>query len=101
MVQVTDEPQTWKEMERSPQRNLWKKAISEEYNSLVKMQTWELVEKKYGMSIIKNRWIFKIKYDAHGKIECYKARLVAKGFTQKKGIDYNETFSPVVRFETL
>jgi len=101
ICQIFDEPQSWTEMESSPQKPLWMKAAKEEYDSLISMKTWELVPRKFGMSVIKNRWVFRIKYDAHGNVERYKARLVAKGFTQKKGIDYEETFSPVVRFETL
>ena len=56
------------------------------------MNTWILVERQLGMSVIKNKWIFKIKYDSAGNVEHYKACLVAKGFSQREGIDYKETF---------
>ena len=75
ICQIFDEPLSWTEMQSSPQKSLWMKAANEEYDSLISMKTWELVPRKFGMSIIKNRWVFKIKYDAHGNVERYKARL--------------------------
>lgn len=101
MVEHSPEPQSWNEMIQSGEKSLWLAAAQEEMSSLLSMNTWELVPRTKGTSIVKCRWIFKKKLDANGNVDRYKARLVAKGFTQKKGIDFKETFSPVVRFETL
>jgi len=101
IIEVGDEPQTWNEMINSSDKELWMDAAKDEMKSLEKMKTWELVPRTPDMSVVKCKWIFKIKYDGNGNVERHKARLVAKGFTQKHGIDYTETFSPVVRFETL
>ena len=64
-------------------------------------KVWELVEPPPNRRIIGSKWVFKRKVDADGEVERYKARLVAQGCTQRFGLDYEETFSPVVRFESI
>ena len=79
----------------------WKAAIEEEVNSLLANQTWTLVKHPEGRNIIGCKWVFKVKPGYAGVPERYKARLVAKGFTQCYGTDYNETFSPVLKYNSL
>lgn len=63
--------------------------------------TWEIVDLPPDRKPIGSKWTFKIKYTASGEIARFKARLCAKGFAQKQGIDYTETFSPVVRYDSI
>ena len=64
-------------------------------------QVWDLVDLLLGQRSIGNKWILKIKRKTDGFIERYKTRLVAKGYTQEEGIDYEDTFSPVVRITSV
>ena len=75
--------------------------MEQEYHALLKNGTWCLVPPKAGVNVIDSKWIFKVKKDADGSIERYKARLVAKGFKQRHGLDYEDTFSPVVKPTTI
>ena len=98
---LSEEPKTVKEAKSSPKSEEWTEAMESEINSLNKNQVWELVRLPEGKKTIGCKWIFKTKVDGDGNIERYKARLVAQGFTQRYGIDYDQTFSPVVSFESI
>ena len=96
-----DDPLTVKEALSSPGKREWMKAMESEINSLNTNKVWDLAELPCGRKAIGSKWVFKRKYDSGGKMKQHKARLVAQGFLQKHGVDYNETFCPVVRFESV
>ena len=75
--------------------------MKDELKSMDQNQVWDLVELPYNCKKVGCKWVFKTKRDSKGNIERYKVRLVAKGFTQKEGIDYRETFSPVSKKDSL
>jgi len=95
------EPSSIDEALQSEYAKEWKSAADIEYASLIENDTWELVELPKGRSAIGCKWIFKVKHDSEGQVERFKGRLVAKGYSQKYKIDYDETFSPVVRFSSI
>ena len=95
------EPQSYTEAINCAQKQLWQVSIDDEYASLIKNETWRLTTLPAGREAIKCRWVFKIKPGHHNIPERYKSRLVAKGYTQKKSLDYKETFSPVVKNSSL
>ena len=75
--------------------------MDEEIEAHLVNQTWEMCDNSTGVHPIKCKWVFKTKVDGQGNIERYKARLVAKGCSQRYGMDYEETFSPVVRYFSI
>ena len=92
------EPKTVQEALQSAQ---WKQAMQLEFDALMSNNTWQLVPWNSSYNIVGTKWVFKLKYNADGSIQPYKARLVAKGFHQNSVIDFNNTFSPVVKPQTI
>ena len=80
---------------------VWKDAMQAEMQSILKNATWELVDPPEQRHVIGLKWVYRTKYNADGSIQKHKARLVAKGYAQQQGVDFDETFSPVARFETV
>lgn len=79
----------------------WKPAMIDEYDAQIKNKTWRLVPRPHGANIINYMWLFKHKHDADGSLSSYKARLVENGKSQEAGVDYDETFSLVVKPATI
>ncbi|KAL2320148.1 hypothetical protein Fmac_029117 [Flemingia macrophylla] len=79
----------------------WVRAMNEEMGALERNETWEIVERPKDKKAVSCRWIYTVKYRSDGTLDRYKARLVAKGYTQTYGIDYEETFAPVAKMNTV
>jgi Reverse transcriptase (RNA-dependent DNA polymerase) len=92
------EPTTFGEANKN---SIWKKAMEEELQALEKNNTWNIITLPKNKKPVGCKWVYKIKYNYGGTIERYKARLVAKGFTQTYGVDYQETFAPVAKMNTV
>ncbi|KAI5314278.1 hypothetical protein L3X38_043454 [Prunus dulcis] len=92
------EPESFEEAAKD---DSWKKAMEAEITMIEKNNTWELVNRPFDKPIIGVKWIYKTKLNLDGSVQKNKARLVAKGYSQKLGIDFNETFAPVARLDTV
>jgi hypothetical protein len=99
MTQLIDaEPSSF---EQAAQHEVWQDAMMEEYASIMKNDVWEVVPRPKDKKVVGSRWIYKVKHAADESVEKYKACFVAKGFSQREGIDYEETFAPVARYSSI
>jgi hypothetical protein len=92
------EPSTFEE---ATSRQVWRDAMMEEYNSIMKNNVWEVVPRPEGKSVVTSRWLYKLKHVADGSIEKCKSHFVVRGFSQVEGVDYDETFAPVARYTSI
>ena len=97
---IADEPKSVQEAINGPESIQWINAMKLEIGSMKINNVWDLVDPTPNQKVIKSKWVFKKKTNVDGTV-LYKARLVAQGFNQQQGLDYTETFSPVVSFDSI
>jgi hypothetical protein len=95
-------PKTYAEAMNHPiYGSKWREAIALEIRTLIQFGTWRYIKRPTDQRVISTKWVFNVKYDGDGRILRFKARIVARGFSQVEGMDYEDTFAPVVRLESL
>ena len=87
--------------EEAVKEKAWRHAMNEEIEVIEKNNTWQLVDRPKDKEIIRVKWIYKLKFNSDGSVQRNKAMLVSKGYSQQLGIDYNETFAPIARIDTI
>ena len=96
-----DEPASFSDALQSPIAQKWIDAMKAEFQSISANKTWTLCDLPPGRKCIGTKWVFRIKRDGNNNIERYKSRIVAKGYAQIAGLDFEKTFAPVVRIESV
>jgi hypothetical protein len=91
-------PHTYRQALKDPN---WHNAMNDEYNAMMKNNTWFLAPKPAGVNVVTGKWIFCYKYHPDGTLSRYKARWVVRGCSQQPDIDYGDTFSPVIKPATI
>jgi hypothetical protein len=97
-VSKNHDPETFAEASGHPD---WDTAMNEEYRYLMENDTWDLVSLPKGRNIFRCKWVYRTKYASDGSVERHKAWLDVKGFSQVEGIDYNETFAPIAKINSI
>ena len=95
------DPRNVKEALTGPDAELWREAMLKEIHDLVENGTWELVAKPQGVNIVDHKWVFKVKFNSTGEVDKFKARLVARCFTQRYGVNFTKTYSPVIKMPSV
>ena len=95
---IDKEPSNYEE---ATEKKEWKDGMIEEYQSIMKNDVWDVVSRPEGKSVLASKQIYKIKHAVDCGIEKYKAIFVACGFSQKEGIDYEETFAPIAKYTSI
>ena len=100
---LTDEgePESFEEAKEDTHSRKWLTAMQDEIDSLHENHTYELVELSKGKRALLNKWVYKLKPGDGGNPPRYKSRIVVKGFQQKKGVDFDEIFAPVVKMTSI
>jgi len=98
---VEGDPNSFKKAMDSSEFTFWKEAIDNEIKFIIENNTWILTDFTLRCKPVGCKWIFKKKLRPDDTVDKYKARLVAKGFTQQKGIDFFDTYSPIVRISSI
>ena len=101
LVTNQDDPLTYRDAMDDSDKEKWQDAMNKEMESMYSNFVWELIDPPEDVRPIGCKWIFKRKRDIDVKVETFKARLVVKGYTQKEGVDYEETFSPVAMLKSI
>ena len=95
---IQNEPSSFSD---AVKHQVWKDAMTKEYESIMKNDVWEVVPRPQDKTVVTSRWLYKIKHVVYRSTEKYKARFVARGFCQKEGLDYDEIFAAVARYTTI
>ena len=87
--------------EEAVKHQVWKDAMHEEYESIMKNDVWDVVPRPEVKEVVTSKWLYKIKHGSDESAENFKTRFVARGFSQKEGIDYDDIFAPVTTIRSI
>ena len=94
-------PKTYQEAVTGSFAKQWIQAMNEEFDSLLTNDTWRLTPLSTGRKAIKCKWVYALKTKPDGSLKRFKARLVAKGCSQIPGVDFRQTYSPTVKYDSI